>query len=391
MSERDVVVMLSESNPVQVVDLASLDPPSFGHRPPRRRLVLVAAVLAAVAASLIGLFAFSDSSIHRPPSGGLQLLPPPTLAHPLPTGGKETSLPEAAKALGAPIVLPNSSLAAPPDVGAVWAGSFSEGKSAAVTFPAAGLIVLYWHPALYANPGSVFTAVADGKAGFHVLDLKGVAALAIDQNSDSTGTNFGSIEFDASGTTILVLGHYGQQTLQAVAQSIVDQSPPARPETWLSAAGGRPTMARPFPPALHATRTSLAGARAALGVPIVLPNTKLVAPSDSGTVWIDGSPGEARAVVVTFPAKGVFVMYIHPAPSSGTAAHFRSIAEGKGMRATVITLGGRTPALAIRHNPGGKNIPVIIFNLGASEIRVFGQHDQATLRALAQSIVDRSK
>ncbi len=230
MSERDLMAMLSETNPVQVADLAPLDPPSLGRRPQSRRFVLVAAVVAAaVAASLIGVFAFSGSPSRHAGGLGAQVVPPPTLAHPLPPGAKQTSLREAAEALGVPLVLPDSSLAAPSDVGAVWTGSFLAERRAAVTFPAAGLIVLYWHPALYAHPDSLFAAVAKGKPEFHALDLEGVAALAIDQNSDSTGTNFGSIEFNTGGATIAVLGHYDQATLQEVAQSIVDRAPPQPP------------------------------------------------------------------------------------------------------------------------------------------------------------------
>jgi hypothetical protein len=225
MSDRDVMALLGAANPVRVEDLAPLDPPDLSQRRfPSRRLALATAVLtAAVAASLIGVFVFSGSPSPRPGSGEFQVVPLPTLAHPLGPGAKQTSLPAASRALGVHIVLPDSSIAAPSDAGAVWIGSMLDEKRAAVTFPSAGLIVLYWRPSLYADAPALFAAVADGKPGFHLVDLDGVAALGIDQNSDSTGTNFGSIEFDTGGTTIAVLGHYDQQTLRALAQSILDR------------------------------------------------------------------------------------------------------------------------------------------------------------------------
>jgi hypothetical protein len=309
MSERDVMQLLAGANPVRVEDLAPLSFPDLSQRrlAGRRVVVAIAVVAAAVAASLTGVFAFNGSPSPHPGSGGFMVLPLPTLAHPLPPGAKQTSLPEAAQALGAPIVLPDSSLAAPSDAGAVWIGSMLDERRAAVTFPSAGLIVLYWHPRLYANPGSLFAAVADGKPGVHALDLEGVAALAIDQNSDSTGTNFGSIEFDTGGTTIAVLGHYDQATLQAVAQSIVDRSAEASPS--ILAAPGSPAT-----PVADA-----AAADALLSFKVVLPSD--TTPTSLGVL----EQGHQLDAYFDTPASGPYILV--EGPSTETVAMLRETAK----------------------------------------------------------------
>ena len=223
MSEIDAMRLLAEANPVRVEALAPMRFPDLRHRRPQRRWVLaVAGAAVALAASLIGFFAFDGSP--RRPQVGLRIVPPPTLAHPL-VGAEEVSLADATKAFGAPIVLPDTALVGPSDAGAVWLQSHVPGIHAvAIAFPGPQIIVWYLPNELTGAPLAEYTAIAKGLSGAHVVDLGGVPGLAIAQNSDSTGANFGSLGFVIGGTEIVVLGHYDDATLRSIAQSIVDQA-----------------------------------------------------------------------------------------------------------------------------------------------------------------------
>jgi len=63
MSERDVMALLAEANPVRVDDLAQMDFPDLARRRSHGRLLLVAAaaVVAAGATASIAVFAFPSS------------------------------------------------------------------------------------------------------------------------------------------------------------------------------------------------------------------------------------------------------------------------------------------------------------------------------------------
>jgi len=165
-----------------------------------------------------------------------------------------------------------------------------------------------------------------------------------------------------------------------------------------------PTVARPLP--AFAKQTSLAVAQAALGPTLVLPQTAVVGPSDAGPVWMASQVAgpdtqqsgiTTTAVAVTFPAQGMIMEYIRPAPSDGSASHFQSMTESMpsrngGSEGRVITLNGGVPALAVQENSDdtGANFGVIIFNLAGTEVRVMGHNDEATLQGLAESILSRS-
>jgi hypothetical protein len=163
-----------------------------------------------------------------------------------------------------------------------------------------------------------------------------------------------------------------------------------------------PTLAHPLP-LPFARQVPLADAQATLGAPIVLPNTALVQPSDAGPVWLDslhdqeGNPVVTN-VAVTFPSQGVIVGYTRPAPSDGSAAHFRAMAQSMpspsgGSEGRVITLNGEVPALAVQQNSDdtGHNFSSVIFNMAGSEVSVIGHNDKATLESLALSILNHSK
>src|SRR5438045_6437814 len=125
----DVLALLAEANPVQAHELAPLELPAVPRRRPSRRHVLaIAVVTAALAATLVGAFVIGGNHpASAPPqvhgaAGPTGWAGPITVAHPLAVGEKVT-LAKAADAIGQPVVLPDTSLIGPGDVGPVWAWS----------------------------------------------------------------------------------------------------------------------------------------------------------------------------------------------------------------------------------------------------------------------------
>jgi hypothetical protein len=149
-------------------------------------------------------------------------------------------------------------------------------------------------------------------------------------------------------------------------------------------------------PLFSPKQTTLSAAQAALGPSLILPQTAVLRPSDAGSIWI-ASQGSTTAVAATFPAQGMIVMYIKPAPSDGSASHFQSMtgsmpSRNGGSEGQVITLSGGVPALAVQENSDDTraNFGVIVFNLAGAEVRVMGHNDEATLQGLAESILSRA-
>jgi hypothetical protein len=156
------------------------------------------------------------------------------------------------------------------------------------------------------------------------------------------------------------------------------------------AVGSRPTLVHPL---VCAHRTTLAAASAGLGVPVTLPNSALVKPSDAGSAWTSPLDKQSveKTVAVTFPSQRVIVQYTRPAPSNGSAAHFQAMAKGIN-DAQVVRLGGRVPALTVKQNSDQThaNFATIIFNVGLTEIRVMGHYRRDALQRVAQSILEAS-
>lgn len=403
MNEDLAIKLLAEANPVRADDLSSMDFPDsiLGHRwLPRRGLVgSVVVVTAAVAASLIGAFVFAGSSSpHRATRSGQIGVgnlagPLPTVVRPLGPGAKRVSLARARSALGVPIVLPSTSLIRRPDVGRVWMRSIRPETVVAVTFPRARVFIdyetgvnRYYDDVLLLYRGMARSA----PRLFHVIDLGGVPALASRENSDDTGKNFGAVMFDAGGARVTVFGHYHEPTLVGLARSIVDRSQ-APPAGQLGEAGG----VQLFPYVPPANRISLADASATLGAPVVLPDSPLVQPSDAGAAWTertcpasDREPWNEHAcwVWVSFRSAALNVGFLRPPMYPGNRSEWELQAKDYGVGAEVVDLNG-VPALAIREQgpfPGS-----VEFDLGGNRIVVAGDYDLATLKAAAQSIVDR--
>jgi hypothetical protein len=162
-----------------------------------------------------------------------------------------------------------------------------------------------------------------------------------------------------------------------------------------------PTVAQPLP-AFAAKQTTLANAQTALGQAVVLPETAVLSPSGAGPVWMDSLTNQESGVTttnvaVTFPVQGMIIGYTRPAPSDGSAAHFRAVAQSMpspsgASEGQVISLNGGVPALAVKENSDdtGANFGSITFNVGGAEVSVIGHNDQATLQALAESLLARA-
>jgi hypothetical protein len=208
---------------------------------PRLALIAVAAVCVAAACAVVFSGALGGSDAHRRGTNaggwsafrsGNELGYPPTLSHPLPLDERQVTLADAVASLGAPIVLPNTTLVDPSDLGAVW----EDGRGAptqttvAVTFPSQGVIVGYTRPAPSNGSAAHFQAMLhsmlspSGVPEAEVITLNGtVPALAVHQNSDETGANFGAIIFNVGDSEVRVIGHKDQATLTDLASSILSQ------------------------------------------------------------------------------------------------------------------------------------------------------------------------
>ncbi len=383
MNEKDVMELLAGANPVHVTDLAPLELPSPGHRPARGRAALEAAVVAAgIAASLIGLFAFGGAGSHtrtdaiQGPTGstgptGPEGPPGTTIARPLPSG-KEVTLPEAAAVLDVALVLPDTTLVGPGNVGPVWADSLGPSRGVvAVTYPTQRLMIEYDRP-----PGNTdYSAMAKGDPRGRVIDLNGTPAFAF--TPDDVEASLGSVMFSVGGTEVAVIGHQGEPTLESIARSILDR---------MGATPGTPGVIAPVYPAVDLSALS-----DELGKPVVLPRTSFVQPSDAEWAWTEGDcsrgPNWCR-VTIWFPAHGLAVSYYQQGSSVTTRFDLERIAHhvrfGDGH---VVDLNG-VPALLIE-NQDGEGLGSIAFYWHGLGMEVDAYENAGVLTDLAQSMLDQ--
>ena len=165
--------------------------------------------------------------------------------------------------------------------------------------------------------------------------------------------------------------------------------------TVTSAQGPNPpvTLAQPL---AGGERVSMSDAVSAWGGAIPLPDTPQVAASDVGTVWLNQVPGETKgdsqtAVGVTFPSQGLIIRYVRPGLPD-PLAYFQAI-DKLGLGSRLIWLDSSTPAV---YTPGAAD-PAdesewgkMEIDAGGALIGVFGRSDEASLRAVALSIVNRA-
>ena len=158
--------------------------------------------------------------------------------------------------------------------------------------------------------------------------------------------------------------------------------------------GPSPTLAHPLG-LPGAEQVSLSDAVSALGGRLVLPDTPQASPTDVGTVWLSGpnlgpTLGNSRAVAaVTFPAAGVWVNYQQSdLYTDDVLLEYQAGARQDPSTFHVIDLNG-VPALASVQGPDQTSYGIVEFEAAGVGVTIFG-HDATTLRAIAQSIVDRS-
>jgi hypothetical protein len=162
------------------------------------------------------------------PAGNYSNADLPTLAHPL-ADGQPTTLADASNAWGSQVVLPNTALVQPSDVGTVWMRNVgSKTVAVAVTFPSQGLMVLYlrpWpFPVFRNNPQGVYQQLVKQASGSDIADLNGTPAFVVPKNSGPTGQSPGLVFFQLNGGDAVVMGNADSTALEAAAQSILDQS-----------------------------------------------------------------------------------------------------------------------------------------------------------------------
>ncbi len=131
----------------------------------------------------------------------------------------------------------------------------------------------------------------------------------------------------------------------------------------------------------------MSAAASAFGSTIALPDTPQVPSSGVGTVWVNQLTGEETqtAVSVTFPSQGLIIDYERPAPAD-PLGYFQAT-TGPAPSPQLIWLGS-TPASYDPGTPGmWEEVQVIA---GGATIDVLGHSSEASLQAVAQSIVDRA-
>jgi hypothetical protein len=374
MNEEVAMRLLTEANPVRADDLTILSLPDyvFGRRGHSRRTLAAVVVVAVVAATLIGVFAFGKSG-KASPSGAAEGLPGPTVAQPL-AGGTQVSLSTAAAALGPVLVLPDTPLIGRSDAGPVWMFANRDSVIVAVTFPKQGMFIDYSWPSVYADPAVGYRAlVQDNRPNFHLIDLSGVPAVEIDENSDDTGHSFGVVAFTVGSTEISVFGHEDQTALATVAASVLNQMPPSARASSQPGSPGSVSLEE-VPIALHAS--------------VIPPDTPAVQPSEAAPLGATNCPARAHTsnppcqVTIDFPAPGLSVGYSRPAPTDPRASYQKAVQESPGGK--IVSLRG-VPALFVAGRPSS-----IEFVVGATDVTVRGNYDEVALQAIAQSILDRS-
>jgi hypothetical protein len=384
MSERDTMALLAEANPVRAgelpLDVELVDRIVKGRQPSRRTAVVGAIALAALAASFAALFAVDGRRPGSPHGFMLSELPAATVAHPL-GGAPEVTVAQASAAIGQPIVLPDTSFVSPSDAGHAWVSGTFPNVTAAVNFPTRGLFIEYTAPPPLPDMSASYQAIArQNPHGFETVELHGETALAVKQNTDDTGHNFGGVVFVLNGLEISVFGHYGTAALQSIAQSIFDQeASQAQP----LGVGTPPTIDHPL--SLGAKRVSLSDATSALGAPIVQPDTAVVNASDAGAVWTSGS-AQSVAVAVTYPGADVWVRYSRPLADEG--------GYGDRLAGKKVTILDGVPTQVFFHDWTRAHwrgfYPSVEFAAGGTDVAVIGHQSKTTLEAIARSIIDRS-
>jgi hypothetical protein len=138
---------------------------------------------------------------------------------------------DASSVLGAPVVLPETSLVQPSDAAPMSSAACPSQPTTeipcqmTVMFPSltihyVPLTIRYLRPAS-ADPSTSYANVAKQVKGSKIISLGGTPALFV---PGPPGAYPSWIEFVSNGTDITVQGNYDEAALQAIAQSIADRS-----------------------------------------------------------------------------------------------------------------------------------------------------------------------
>ena len=189
-------------------------------RLPRRRLALALAAAILVAGAVVGLFVAHGPRTGRTSSTGANgpVIPPVT----------PIALGDASTALGAPVVLPDASLAPASDATASEQ-CFPISKSSSschvtVSFQSQDLRIRYQR-ATSSDGLPYYQSVVDTNTNAEVVYICGVPALLITatpNDPDSTGSY---VEFFVGGTRIVVIDQSADAaTVESLAKSIIDRA-----------------------------------------------------------------------------------------------------------------------------------------------------------------------
>jgi hypothetical protein len=399
MNEHDAMTLLRDANPVRPKGLG--EPPvdlleSILARPERRsgQLLLAAAAVAvvALAASLIGVFLFGGGSGKQSMHPGIG---PIGSGENLGVGALLQSevkpwsidVADVSLFLGTPVALPTTAVVQPADAQSASAQGpcptiSVEGIDGTCTvtvrFPSQSLSVEYWQPPGQPNSKAGFeetvrTAKAEitrrpGSGKAELLDLNGTPARFFTGVYAMGSEGSASIDFLVGETRVTIYGDQSEETLEALARSVLDQMPPPG-------------------------HVALADASTVLGAPIALPNTSLVQPSDAAQSASAACPSQPTTetpcqVTVDFPSLTVnyvplTIRYLRPAATDPVSSYRSLIKQDKD--AKIVDLNG-TPALFVQGLP---TMPSWIeFVSGGTDVTVQGPYGEAALQDVAQSIVN---
>lgn len=171
----------------------------------------------------------------------------------------------------------------------------------------------------------------------------------------------------------------------AIAFATVELARPGAhpPATGIVQGPPGPTLADPL---ADAQQTTMAAARSALGVSVPLPSTSAVKPADVGAVWESG--GTPAMAALTYPSQGLIIYFTRPALHVADQTKWYQL-EAAQVHGKVVELNTATPALVIAQNSDmtGANFGNVAFVVNGTEVQVRGHSDEATLEAIAQSIL----
>lgn len=369
MNENDAIRRLADANPVRPEDLNDLQAPASASRRSKHRLGPIVAVAGMTAATIAAVVAFGvgGSSSQAPYSGadGPPAPPPPV----------RIPLSAASAALGgAPVILPAQLTRA--DIGSVTKQGGGTCRPTdcvvTVTFRSRRGEINYGHFAPDIDPLLDYeVTLAEDTVPVQLVYLGSVPAVLYPKGHESLGGG-STIRFQVGETTITVFSrHYGDATVEGLARSIVDQYRGTALPEW---------------------QAPLADTAPILGAHVVLPSSSLVGSPDAALEVSPACPSTGCEVTVAFPSASLTVRYLRAGGGLYRAREaiktFRAVVRKSRLGARVVELDGR-PALFVPEAPGR---PGWIQFVTGRNLNVFvqGQHDEATLKAVARSIIRRS-